>query len=103
MTEYHKLVRDKIPEIIEQSGETPVTHIAEGPEYQMRLREKLCEEAEEFRESGNPEELGDVLDVLEAIRAAEEIDREELTRLRKQKSSDRGGFEEGIVLERVED
>lgn len=101
MTEYHKLVRDRVPEIIHENGETPETHVAEDAEYRMRLREKLCEEAEEFRESGDTEELADVLDVVEAIRAAEDIDREELANLRKSKTNERGGFGDGIVLERV--
>jgi len=102
VTEYDKLVRDGIPEIIRENDGTPVTHVAEGPEYRMRCREKLCEEAEEFRESGDPEEFADVLEVLAAIRNAEEFDDERVERLRAEKAHERGGFEEGIVLERVE-
>ena len=102
MTEYDKLVRDHIPEIIRENGETPVTHVEEGYEYRMRLREKLCEEAEEFRESGNPEELADVLEVLAAIREVEGFEQAELEQLQEEKADERGRFSEGIVLERVE-
>ncbi|WP_115864895.1 nucleoside triphosphate pyrophosphohydrolase [Halorussus litoreus] len=102
MTEYDKLVRDRIPEIVRENGETPVTHVAEGAEYRERLREKLCEEAAEFRESGDPEELADVVAVVAAIRDAEGLDRSAVEALREEKTDERGGFEEGIVLERVE-
>ncbi|WP_135854157.1 nucleoside triphosphate pyrophosphohydrolase [Halorussus salinus] len=102
MTEYDKLVRDDIPEIIRANDERPVTHVAEGDEYRERLREKLFEEAAEFRESGDPEELADVLAVVAAIRDAEGFDAEEIDRLREEKADERGGFEDGVVLERVE-
>jgi predicted house-cleaning noncanonical NTP pyrophosphatase (MazG superfamily) len=102
VTEYDKLVRDRIPEICRENGETPVTHVETGEDYRERLRAKLCEEAAEFRESGDPEELADVLEVLAAIRHAEGFEREELERLREQKAEERGRFEDGIVLERVD-
>ncbi|NHN61461.1 nucleoside triphosphate pyrophosphohydrolase [Halorussus rarus] len=102
MTEYDKLVRDGIPAVIRESDETPVTHTADDEEYRRRLREKLCEEAAEFRESADPDELADVLEVIAAIRDAEGIDETELDRLREEKAAERGRFEEGVVLERVE-
>jgi predicted house-cleaning noncanonical NTP pyrophosphatase (MazG superfamily) len=102
VTEYDILVRDRIPEVVRENGETPVTHVAEASEYRMRLREKLCEEAEEFRESGDPAELADVLEVITAIREAEGFEQSELERLREEKADERGRFSEGIVLERVE-
>lgn len=102
MTEYDKLVRDRIPEVVRENDERPVTHVVNGAEYRERLREKLCEEAAEFRESGDPEELADVLEVLAAIRDAEEIRDGELERLREARAEERGRFEEGVVLERVE-
>ena len=102
MTEYDKLVRDRIPEIIRENDETPVTRVVDGPEYRERLREKLCEEAAEFRESGDVAELADVLEVVAAIRDAEGIADGELEELREAKADERGGFADGVVLERVE-
>lgn len=102
MTQFDKLVRDRIPDVVRENGERPVTHVAEGPEYRMRLREKLCEEAEEFRETGDPEELADVLEVLAAIRDAEGVGQAELERLREEKAQERGRFDDRVVLERVE-
>lgn len=102
-TEYDKLVRDRIPEVIRENGGTPVTHTVGGDEYRERLREKLVEEATEFREEPSVEELGDVLDVLAAVRAAATFDEDDLQAKRRAKLADRGGFEDGVVLERVEE
>ncbi|WP_117594858.1 nucleoside triphosphate pyrophosphohydrolase [Haloprofundus halophilus] len=100
--QYDKLVRDDIPAIIRESGERPVTHVAEGGEYRERLAEKLVEEAEEFAESRDAEELADVLEVVAAVRRQLGVDADELERLRREKREACGGFEAGVVLERVE-
>ncbi|MFC6976005.1 nucleoside triphosphate pyrophosphohydrolase [Halomicroarcula sp. GCM10025709] len=100
--EYDKLVRDDIPEIIEADGETPVTHVVEGHEHGDRLAEKLLEEATEYREDGSVAELADVLEVVDALRRYHGVSEDELTEKREQKAEQRGRFENGIVLERVE-
>jgi len=59
-----RLVRDKIPEIIKESGKIPITRIADEEEYKTALKEKLLEEVKEFNGSGDLEELADVLEVI---------------------------------------
>ena len=44
---YKKLVRDKIPEIIESNGEKPITRILNDVEYNEELIKKLNEEYHE--------------------------------------------------------
>ena len=100
-SEYDKLVRDRIPEIIRDSGERPETHVADDAEYARRLREKLVEEAEEFAESGAIEELADVLAVVDAVCEHEGVGWEELERRADEKERERGGFEDRIILDRV--
>ncbi|ELZ91690.1 hypothetical protein C440_15289 [Haloferax mucosum ATCC BAA-1512] len=99
---YDKLVRDGIPEIIHDTGETPVTHVADGDEFDRRLREKLVEEATEFAEDGTLDELADVFAVVDAVLDRRGDDWETLRELADEKAAERGGFEDGIVLERVE-
>lgn len=101
--EYDKLVRDRIPQVVREDGETPIVHEAEGEEYRDRLASKLLEEAEEYAESRRVEELADVLEVLDAIQAARALEDGELSRLRVEKAEERGRFDKGIVLERVEE
>ncbi len=102
MTEYDKLIRDRIPAIIEENGERPTTHVVDGNEYEHRLAEKLDEEVAEFHESGDVDELADVLEVVYALAENANVTPEELERRRAAKADARGGFEDGIVLKRVE-
>ena len=100
-TEYDTLVRDRIPEIVRETGAEPETHVADDAEFRHRLGEKLVEEAREYAESDDPEELADVLAVVGAICRARGIDREELEEIGREKAMERGTFSERIVLKRV--
>lgn len=100
--EYDKLVRDRVPAVIRDDGERPVTHVAGDEEYERRLAEKLVEEAREYRESQDTGELADVLAVVEALCEYRGIDADRLDALRLEKAEERGRFEQRIVLERVE-
>ena len=101
-TTYDKLVRDLIPEIIEENDERPVTHVAADEEYADRLAEKLTEEAMEFEDSRDLEELADVLEVIHAVLDDRDETMAALEATRREKRAECGGFEERIVLDRVE-
>ena len=98
MTEYNKLVRDKIPEIIEAHGEVPVIRVLGQDEYIRSLRMKLSEETAEYLESGEAEELADIMEVVYALAAASGTSREELEAIRLQKRESRGGFDKRLLL-----
>lgn len=101
--EYNKLVRDRIPEIIEKNGEEPVIHTTDKDEYATRLLEKLDEEVDEYRESREIEELADILEVVHAIRKERGVTVEQLQEIRERKAEQRGQFDDGVVLDRVEE
>lgn len=66
---YDKLVRDKIPEIIEANGEKPVTRVLDDAEYWEYLLKKDQEELEEVREASSLlESKKELADKLELIR-----------------------------------
>jgi predicted house-cleaning noncanonical NTP pyrophosphatase (MazG superfamily) len=96
---YKKLVRDKIPEIIKDKGEVPITHTASDDEYWLKLKEKLQEEADEFMRDNDEKELADILEVVYAICDYKKIDIKKLELLRKKKAGERGGFKERIILD----
>ena len=98
---YNKLVRDKIPEIIEQTGKTCTCSILSDDDYLKMLDEKLNEELEEYQEDKSMEELADLLEVVKAVAVARGISFEELEEIRRAKAAKRGGFEKKIFLEEV--
>jgi len=100
---YHKLVRDKIPEIIEQSGRICKTEILSDDDYLRLLDEKLDEELEEYHQDQNLEELADLLEVLLATAEARGYTVAELELMRKKKAAERGGFAKKILLKEVSD
>ncbi len=100
---YEKLVRDRIPEIIERSGGKCKTAVLNPDEYLRMLDEKLNEELQEYQQSKTLEELADLLEVMEATVKARGYTWEELIALRDRKRAERGGFEKRIFLEEVED
>jgi predicted house-cleaning noncanonical NTP pyrophosphatase (MazG superfamily) len=100
---YNKLVRDKIPEIIKEKGQTPIIHFASDEEYWKKLREKLLEEVDEFLKDDNEEELADILEVIDSICNFKKFDKNKLNELKEKKKVKRGGFSKKIILEEVKD
>ena len=101
---YQKLVRDKIPEIIKQNKEEPVTRILSDNEYKEELEKKLYEEYIEVLNSNNTdriEELADMLEVMISLAKLENKSLEDIIDVAKKKKEKRGGFEQKIYLEAV--
>ena len=98
---YNKLVRDKIPEVIKATGKECEYEIAPKEERYKLLEAKLNEEVNEFLEDKNLEELADVMEVLFGLADSLGYSEEELLKARDKKKEERGGFLEGVVLERV--
>ena len=95
---YEKLVRDKIPQMIEAEGFTPNTRVLSDEEYMEALRVKLTEEVQEYLSDRNAEELADILEVVYALANAQGIPQDTLEQIRKAKADARGGFEKRLWL-----
>lgn len=95
---YNKLVRDRIPEIIEASGGHCKTEILSDDAYLTMLDAKLDEELAEYHRDQNIEELADLLEVIRAAAAARGYTPEALEAVRAEKAGRRGGFEKKILL-----
>lgn len=103
MKTYNKLVRDKIPSIIEKDNKTCKTSILNDEEYLSSLNIKLKEELNEYLESGSVEELADLEEVIRAILDFKNISYEEFEKIRKRKVLNRGAFQKKIFLHYVKD
>lgn len=95
---YNKLVRDRIPEVIEAGGGKAEIRILSDEEYALLLEAKLDEEVGEYHREKNAEELADILEVVYALAAAQGISREGLEEIYQRKHNARGGFEKKILL-----
>ena len=98
---YSKLVRDRIPEIIEAGGKRCVCRVLSDEEYLFRLDEKLNEELAEYQESKSMEELADLLEDIRAGAAARGSSIEKVEALLRAKAGKRGGFEKKLLLTEV--
>lgn len=98
---YHKLVRDRIPEIIEADGKICVCEMLSDEEYIRLLDQKLNEELAEYQESKSMEELADLLEVMWAVVRARGWTLDELEQVRADKAAERGGFAKKILLKEV--
>ena len=100
---YQKLVRDKIPEIIEASGKTCRCSTLSHPEYLDALDRKLSEELAEYQQDKSMEELADLMEVIRAVIAARGSTYEEVDAIRMAKREKRGGFDKCIWLIETDD
>ena len=98
---YNKLVRDKIPEIIEMSGKQCEIEILSDEKYLEMIDEKLDEELAEYHKNRNIEELADLLEVIYAATKARGYSIEDLEIVRAEKAEKRGGFDKKILLIKV--
>ncbi len=104
---YNKLVRDRIPEIIEATNKKYTMKVLDSCEHEIEIKSKLVEELQEYQETKNNndaiEELADLLELIYAVLPLHGSSMEELEKIRFEKREKRGGFEKGLYLIEVED
>lgn len=101
---YNKLVRDKIPENIDQKGDRKSKYrILDNKEYLEELNKKVLEEANEFVDDNSTEELGDLFEVLYAIMKVKGYSMQEVEEVMANKRREKGAFKNKIYLEYVDE
>ena len=106
---HNKLVRDKIPEIINQAGKECkikiLKKILKDDKYSNELKKKLCEEAKEVLETKSKQELigeiSDVLEIIDALKEVYKIDDQELIKAKNSKANKNGAFKDGAFKEKI--
>ena len=99
--QYNKLVRDRIPEIIESSSKRCTVEILSDEDYLRMVDAKLDEELAEYHKDQNIEELADLLEVIYAATKARGYSIEQLETVRSEKAANRGAFDKKILLKEV--
>lgn len=99
---FNKLVRDKIPEKIENNGEYALTKTLNDEEFEKALNEKLMEEASEVINAKTPEEIKEELaDLYEVMLAKVKLidgNFSEIEEIAYQKRMKRGAFDNKVYL-----
>jgi predicted house-cleaning noncanonical NTP pyrophosphatase (MazG superfamily) len=106
MKKYGKLVRDRIPEIIEQTGKSATWRELSTDDFRLALRAKVLEEAKELVDAADDAllaELADLAEVIETILCAYDLTSDELDAARQRKNDERGAFTRRLFLESVSD
>jgi predicted house-cleaning noncanonical NTP pyrophosphatase (MazG superfamily) len=97
-----KLVRDNIPEIIENTGKWCLCKSVRGDaEHIVMLEEKMKEEIKELISDPCYEEAADVYEVFLGLINFYNLNLDEVIKTAEKKRKERGGFEKGIILESV--
>lgn len=100
----NKLVRDNIPDIIaREDGKRVTFRVLNDEEYIEALHKKLDEEVAEYHESKDPEELADILEVIDALAKATGNGGIVLDEVFRKKRKSRGRFDKRYFLEEVID
>lgn len=98
---YDKLIRDKIPEVIEAAGSKAIVKVLDNESYSKYLDVKLGEELNEYLEDGSVDELADLVEVVYALLEYKDVSLEEFEKIRAAKVEKRGAFKKRLLLMEV--
>jgi predicted house-cleaning noncanonical NTP pyrophosphatase (MazG superfamily) len=89
--------------LIEESGRKQTSRVLNEGEYFNALIDKIIEEIEEFRASGEEEEIADVYEALDCLVKLKGYEPMHIDYIRLIKREARGSFKERILLIDVEE
>ena len=105
---YRKLVRDRIPDLLEQDGKRALISTLLGEGLKRAVADKILEESYELFKAFRSGETTDVLkesaDLVEIVAAGLQqfgLNESDLRRAREERNRERGAFRKGICLEKV--
>jgi len=99
---YNKLIRDKIPGIIESDNEIPEVRVLSKREFVVELKKKIVEESKELAEAqAKNDVLNEIIDITELLGWLAKIYKLRPTSIRnlqKEKNKKRGSFKKRLFL-----
>jgi len=102
---YNKLIRDKILEIIKNSGEKPYWRILTKKEYLSEIKKKILEEAKELILAEKKKDVVNEIDIQELIDVLMlelKLSKSEIIKQQEIKRRKRGGFKKKLFLIKTE-
>ena len=103
MIYHNKLVRDKIPQIIQSKGKFCKFRKLDKQDYVIELRNKLKEEFMEYLSDPCKEELADIIEVIDALAQSDGLTLSDILKVKEKKKEERGGFTDRLFLESVKE
>ena len=98
---YNKLVRDRIPEILDAEGKEYSIVKCEEEDILSYAKKKLLEEAMEFVENPCAEEAADIIEILKFMCSRIGVYEIQIEAAAISKYARKGGFQENYILEWV--
>jgi predicted house-cleaning noncanonical NTP pyrophosphatase (MazG superfamily) len=98
---HNKLVRDRIPEIIQAAGKQCAVEVLSEKDYQQALRQKLIEEAHEAAIATGDDltkEIADLYEVIDELMAVYQLKHEAVAKIQEERGTERGGFNKRLLL-----
>ena len=100
---YDKMVRDRIPEILDEAGKEYSIVKCEEEDILSYAKKKLLEEAMEFVENPCAEEAADIIEILKFMCSRIGIYEIQIEAAAISKYARKGGFQENYILEWVKE
>jgi len=99
---YNKLIRDRILEIIKETGERPYWRILNKKDFLKEIKKKILEEAKELIESKNRKniinEIVDIQELIDVLISELNLTKPQIKKQQKIKNRKRGGFKKRLFL-----
>jgi len=102
-TTYNRLVRDRIPEIIELMGNVAIWHELDEEAFQKALQSEIVRTSQQFANSDSLEALSDLLETVDAWLDLHGLTMEEVARARAERRKRCGAYDRRTFLECVAD
>ena len=107
MKVYNKLVRDKVPQIIQNKGKVVYYSMLDGDNLRKMLKIKLIEESRDVSKAMTKgemiNELADISEVIETIYEIFDIEEIDVDLAKNKKMKEKGTFKSGTYLMCVEE
>lgn len=96
-----KLIRDKVPAILQEQGKTACCDVLDEATYEQLLNEKFVEEAARYAKEGTMDAMAEIGEIMHAILALKKIPIEAFQKARLVQLEEMGGYGSRLYLKEI--